>query len=260
VLNAPWTMAGFVPLTVETTVYATSIVRTLGEEATVATIVTDDDDGTAYLAALVAAVTDTELTIVAQQSVAPDVIEAPTTQVLTITTTRPDAIVADLSGPACATFLTELGKARAATPGWTPVVYVSSKCSDPSVLALAGQAADGVLSSSNLTTDNPTFLAAMTTAGVSFGLGLAAEGWTAAEVTVAIITQAKASPDGLTRASIMNAARNLSYTPMLARPGVHYTTNGVDDPNIAESLQVVRFDSATSSFVDVGALVAQFES
>jgi hypothetical protein len=137
---------------------------------------------------------------------------------------------------------------------------MSGGCADPSILSLAGSAADGVLTSSNLSTDQPDFVAAMGNAGVTNGLAAAAEGWTAAEVTVAIFRQAQASPSGLTRASIIEAARNLSYTPSLARPGVQYTTNGTEDAYPAESLQVIRFDAAAHSFSDVGPLVAQFES
>ena len=100
----------------------------------------------------------------------------------------------------------------------------------------------------------------MAKAKVTNGLGLAAQGWTAAEVTVAAMQAAAKSPSGLTRASIMTAARHLSYTPSLGRPGVKFTTNGSLDPNVAESLQIVRFDAATQAFTDVGPLITQFES
>jgi hypothetical protein len=79
-------------------------------------------------------------------------------------------------------------------------------------------------------------------------------------VTVAILIRAQQSEAGLTRASIINAARNLSYEPSLAIPGVEYTTNGFLDGYLAESLQVVRYDATDQTFIDVGALVTQFES
>jgi hypothetical protein len=163
-------------------------------------------------------------------------------------------------GAACATFLIELANVRFAMAGWDPTVYMSGSCADPSILALAGDTADGVYTSSNLLAAEPTFDAAMASLGLTDGRAAAAEGWTAAEVTVAVLDQARRSAAGLTRASIIDAARHLSYTPSLGRPGVHFTTDGADDAYPAESLQVIRYIAATHEFVDVGPLVAQFES
>ena len=40
-----------------------------------------------------------------------------------------------------------------------------------------------------------------------------AAGWVVGEVTVEILRQAAESPEGLTQASIINAARNLDFMP-----------------------------------------------
>jgi hypothetical protein len=88
----------------------------------------------------------------------------------------------------------------------------------------------------------------------------ASAGWHVAEVTVAILKQASESPEGLTRASIMNAARNYSLVPSLAREGVVLTMNGEADAFQAESLQVVQFDFASGTFKDIGSLIADYES
>ena len=88
----------------------------------------------------------------------------------------------------------------------------------------------------------------------------AAAGWTDAEVTVAIIKQAQASPDGLSRASIINAARNFTYTPMLARQGVVDKSMGEADPYLAESLQVLQYDATTATFTEIGPLITEFET
>jgi branched-chain amino acid transport system substrate-binding protein len=259
VTGAPWTVGALVPVTVETTVYVNSIVRLQGEKAKVALLVTDDSDGQTFANSFSSAVADTSISVIGEQTVPPNVIDPPNRQLLEIASQKPDTIVASLAGAACATFLTELAKVRVALGDWNPTVYMASGCADPSILTLAGPAADGVLTSSNLRTDDPTFAAAMARAEVS-SLAPAAEGWTAAEVTVAILRQAQASPTGLTRASIIEAARNLNYTPSLARPGVQFTTDGVADAYPAESLQVVRFNASDLTFTDVGPLVAQFES
>lgn len=62
----------------------------------------------------------------------------------------------------------------------------------------------------------------------------ATAGRTAAETTVAVLIQAKASSEGLTRASIINAARNFTLTPSLGLPGVGLKMNGENDPFLAE--------------------------
>lgn len=260
VAAAPWTMGGLVPVTVETTVYVNSILRLQGEASRVALLVSDDNDGQTFASSFLAAADDTQLKVVAQQTVEPNVIVAPSAQLLQIAGQRPDAIVASLTGAACATFLTELSKARFVLGGWNPSVYMSGGCADASILSLAGDTANGVYTSTNLVTSEPTFDAAMTALGITNGLSAAAEGWTAGEVTVAILRQAQQSSAGLTRASIIDAARNLSFTPSLARPDVQYTTNGLEDAYPAESLQVVQYDSTTRTFTDVGPLVEQFES
>ncbi|MCU1365822.1 MAG: transporter substrate-binding protein, partial [Ilumatobacteraceae bacterium] len=257
---APWTMIGLVPVTVETTVYVSSIVRLRGEHARVSLLISDDNDGQTFASSFNAAASDTDVQVVGQQVVEPNVIEAPSNQLLAIAADAPDAIVASLTGAACATFLIELANVRAYYPDWHPAVYMSGGCADPSILSLAGSAGDGVYSSANLLGSEPTFDAAMSALGITTGLAAAGEGWTAAEVTVAILVQAQHSSSGLTRASIMDAARNLSFTPSLARPGVHYTTNGTDDAFPAESLQVIQYHAADQTFADVGPLVAQFES
>ena len=257
---APWTIGALVPVTVETTVYVNSIVRTLGEQSRVSLLVSDDSDGQTFANSFTAAASDTELEVIDQQVVEPNIIVAPSAQVLAIAQHRPQAIVASLTGAACATFLIELANIRLYFLGWNPAVYMSGGCADPSILSLAGDAADGVFSSANLDTDEPTFDAAMASLGLTDGLAAAGEGWTAAEVTVAILIQAHKSEAGLTRASIIDAARNLTYTPSLARPGVHFTTNGTDDAYPAESLQVIQYYASDRDFTDVGPLIAQFES
>ena len=131
--------------------------------------------------------------------------------------------------------------------GWTPATFITNTCASSLILGAAGAAADGLYTSGNLkdvvapsNAEDPAvaeYLAYMESQGLADIAATAAAGWTTAEVTVAIIKQAMESPEGLTRASIINAARNFEYTPMLAREGVVDTMNGADDPFLAESLQ-----------------------
>jgi hypothetical protein len=79
------------------------------------------------------------------------------------------------------------------------------------------------------------------------------------ELTVEVLIRAAESPDGLTRASILNAARTQDYEFSLARDGVAFTMNGAEDPYGAESMQVVQYDADTSTYTDVGELITTFE-
>ena len=134
----------------------------------------------------------------------------------------------------------------------------------------AGAAADGLYTTSgtidvgNSANANlpkvKEYLDYMNSIGKSAIATTAAAGWTTAEVTVAILQQAQKSKDGLTRASIINAARNFTYTPMLARDGVVLKMNGEKDPYLAESLQVLQYKAGPpGTFTDVGKLITAFE-
>ncbi|MEI8240004.1 MAG: hypothetical protein WCI22_11335, partial [Actinomycetota bacterium] len=76
---------------------------------------------------------------------------------------------------------------------------------------------------------------------------------------VAILQQAQKSANGLTRASIIDAARNFTYTPMLSRAGVVLRSMGETDPFLSESLQVIQYDATKKVFNDVGQLITEFE-
>ena len=77
---------------------------------------------------------------------------------------------------------------------------------------------------------------------------------------MAILSQAAESADGLTRASIINAARNFEYEPSLVRDGIVYKMNGEEDAYLVESMQIVQYDAAATIFNDVGELITEFES
>jgi len=173
-------------------------------------------------------------------------------------------------GAGCIGFLTELAAAKAQNAGWAPATFITNTCASSLILGAAGAAADGLYTSGNLkdvvapsNAEDPAvkeYLAYMESQGLADIAATAAAGWTTAEVTVAIIKQAMESPEGLTRASIINAARNFEYTPMLARDGVVDKMNGAEDAFLAESLQVLQYDFETATFTDIGELITEFET
>ena len=81
----------------------------------------------------------------------------------------------------------------------------------------------------------------------------AAAGWNVGEVTLAVLQKAAASEAGLTQASIIDAARNLTFRPTLLRDNLHeYVMNGLDDAFYSEDVQVVQYDSSVGHFNDIG--------
>eukprot|EP01041_Mallomonas_annulata_P040371 gene40371-64255_t len=162
-----------------------------------------------------------------------------------------------------------MANAKAQNADWTPATYVTNTCASSLILGAAGAAADGLITSGNLVdiTDPANaeipavaeYIAYMEGLGKGDIVATAGAGWTTGEITVAILAQAAASPEGLTRASIINAARNFEYTPSLAREGVVDKSQGEEDPYLAESLTVITYDADTATFCDLGELHPELE-
>jgi hypothetical protein len=104
-----------------------------------------------------------------------------------------------------------------------------------------------------------TFLDAYAAAGLTGDPGVTEAGWTVGEITVAILDKALESGT-LSRKSIIEAARNMTFTPSMARPGVQYKMNGTDDTYAFQTLQVLQWSVATQTFTEVGEPITDFES
>jgi ABC-type branched-subunit amino acid transport system substrate-binding protein len=272
VANFPWTTGALAPYGIEAKVYASQIKEQFPDGAKVALFTVNNEFGQVYLEAFkeVAEAADSGIEIVDEQTIEADSSTPPTAQINAIASKAPDAIVSVPLGAQCPTFLTEVANAKAANTGWAPSIFLTNTCASALILAGAGDAADGLYTSNNLVDVNDPAIAAkpavaeyiefMTAQGNKDIVTTASAGWHVAEVTVAILKQASESPEGLTRASIMNAARNYSLVPSLAREGVVLTMNGEADAFQAESLQVVQYEFATGTFKDVGSLISEFES
>lgn len=270
VADYPWTTGLLVPYTVESQVYAAQIAQDFPDGATVSLFYVNNEFGQIYADAFEEAAAEFGLEILGEQTIEPTDANPPTSQVTTIAGEAPDVVMAVPLGAGCISFLTEMANAKAQNAGWEPATYITNTCASSLILGAAGAAADGLFTSNNLVdvTDPANaelpsvaeYLAFMEAEGKAEIAATAGAGWTTAEVTVAILAQAAESPEGLTRASIINAARNFEYTPSLARPGVTDKMAGEEDPFLAESLQVVQYDADTATFSNIGELITDFES
>jgi len=267
--NYPWTTGVLIPYDVETKAYATAIQRDFPDGADVGVFVVNNEFGQEYVTTIEEIAADFGLNIVDEQTIEATDSAPPTAQVNSIAAKKPPVILAVPLGAQCATFLAEVANAKAANPGWEPRVYITATCASSLILALAGPAADGLYTSNNLVdvldpeiAAQPAvaeYLAFMEAQGLNDIVTTAGAGWHTAEMTVAIIKQALESGE-LTRASIMNAARNFDQVGTLTRPGVRMKMSGLSDQYIAESLQIVQYDADTKLFTDIGEIITDYES
>jgi hypothetical protein len=163
---------------------------------------------------------------------------------------------------------------RPQNTGWAPGTFITNTCASSLILGASGAAADGIYTSNNLIdiTDPAnaavpevvTYVDYMASIGKS-DIALDRHGRLdhRREVTVAIIKQAMESPEGLTRASIINAARNFNYTPALGIAGRGASSRWARKTRSwRESLvRCCQYDADTAkTFTDVGELITEFET
>jgi ABC-type branched-subunit amino acid transport system substrate-binding protein len=214
---------------------------------------------------------DAKINIVDQQTIEGTDSAPPTSQVTSIASKKPEVILAVPLGAQCPAFLKEVANAKAANAGWNPRIYITATCASTLLLGLAGTAADGIITLTNgidvadpKNASNPEvvkYKEAMQAYGFKADgdFPTASAGWSVGEITAAILKQAASSSDGLTRASILDAARNFTYHPTLAREGVQLKMNGTQDAYLNEQAQVVQYSAATKTYTDLGSLNTTYE-
>lgn len=269
--NYPWTTGGLPPYNTETAIYVEDIAREFPDGATAAVFHVNSEFGDAYQEAFAELAPDAGIEILDEQTIENADSNPPTSQVNAIASEEPDVVLAVPLGAQCPTFLSEMANAKAANPGWEPRIYITSTCASTLLLTISGAAADGIFTivtgkdANDPANDADPAVAAYKEAMIDLGFAAdgdfatAAAGWTGGELALEVLKAAAESEEGLTRASIINAARAIDYSFSLAREGVSFTMNGAEDAYGLESLQVVQFDADTKTYTDIGELVTSFE-
>jgi branched-chain amino acid transport system substrate-binding protein len=268
VADYPWTTGASVPYDTEASIYATKLAE-LKPGAKVALFSVNSEFGKAYADAFRKAAAEVGLQVVQEQTTEVDATDPPVAPLAAIAADLPDAIVAAPLGLQCPAFLNQLATAKSQAAGWAPMVFLTNTCGSKLFLGLAGTAAEGVYTSSNLldandakNADDPgvkAFLEAYASAQLVGDPGVAEVGWNAGETTVAIL-KAALDTGTLSRKSIIEAARTLTFTPSLARPTVQYKMRGEGDPFAFQTLQVLQWSAASQTFAEVGDPITNFES
>ena len=262
--NNPWTSGLLVPYPIESNVWLEYAAQQFPDGGTAALYYVNNEFGQAYAEAFKEQAGDYGFEIVAEETIAADDSGAPTGPVTNIISADPDIVLAVPLGAQCIAFMTELGNQKAANPDFDGLVYQTATCANPVFFNPPGAAADGVYTSSNLRdVNNPDnasdpavaeYLEAFAASGSDANPGgIAVAGWLAAELTVHVLEEAAASGT-LSRESIINAVRNIDYTPSLAREGLSFVMNA-GDGYIAEGTQIQQWSAADARFVDVGDVI-----
>ena len=266
--NYPWTTSILTPYDLESQAYAQNMAEEFPDASTVGLFYVSTEFGLAYADAFEALSDELGFEIVDEQTIEVAEQAPPQAQVASLANNAPDVIMAVPLGAQCPTFMTELANAKAANPGWDPIVYITSSCGSPLILGAAGAAADGLYTSASMGIQdigNPDvqaepaiaeYIAVMEEQGLGDIITTGAAGWNFGEVTVEILRQAAESPDGLTTASIMNVSRNLDFVPSLVREGVSYKMSGEEDATYSDDIQVIQYDADAMHFTDIGEIIS----
>ena len=271
VAHFPWSTGLLAPYNTETSIYVEDIKKQFPDGATAAVFNVNSDFGQDYKDQFHKLAADAKINIVDEQTIEGTDSNPPTSQVTSIAAKKPDVILAVPLGAQCISFLKEIANAKATTPGWNPRIYLTATCASPFILGIAGDPANGVITvTTGIDVADPKnadvpavkdYKAAMIKNGFAADgdFPTAGAGWSVGEITVEILKEAAASSDGLTRASIMNAARNLTFHPSLTREGITLKTSGETDPYLNEVQQVVEYHFPEKTFTEVGPLITKFE-
>jgi ABC-type branched-subunit amino acid transport system substrate-binding protein len=269
VAHYPWTTTGLYTYNSEARIYLEQIKKDFPNGAKAAIFKVNSDFGKAYDDTYKKFAADAKVTIVDDQSIEATDSAPPTSQITSIASKTPDVILASPLGAGCITFLKELANAKAANPAFKPRLYLGGTCASSTILGAAGAAADGLFTVGSTKDANDPKNATdpgiklmsdqLKLASFTGDFGTATAGWVAGEATVKALVAAAKSKDGLTRASILNAARTLDFHPAAFREGIDIKMNGAEDPFAIESLQIIQFNATTKTYTDIGGVINQFE-
>lgn len=252
----PWTVPFTLPSAVDARIWVADLAAKHPEGAKVAMFYANDNSGKEFLAAVKKYLAQTKNTLVAEQSIENTDAASPASQVTTLRNSAATVLMAAPTGAQCATLMKEV-----ASQGWHPTFYMSSTCQG-ALFDVAGQAADGVYV--NLYTKDPTRppfnkdpdvleavsqikeLAPDATVNSSSVLGmlLASPFFKAAE-------QASASPLGLSRLGLLQAATHMSFQPPLAIDGVKYQLDYPKDQVAMEAASLRQYVASSKTFKEV---------
>jgi len=251
----PWTIGStLAPYTLEGSAFA-GYLKANKPNATVAMLIQSDDFGQAYQEGFAQAIKGTNIKVVKIEKYQPGANEVGA-QLTSLASTNADAFFNGGTLLACPD---ALKKAQAAN--WKPITWVSGTCISKTLMGIAGDAANNILSMTNVMDPfNPQFAnnpemklyrekVKQYEPDADLDNGIVAYGWTQGALLVKVLESAKKA----TRLDVMDAVRHMDkVTGGLLLNGVSITTSPPNELFMGETVQVVQYDASKKYFNDIG--------
>ncbi|WP_432830986.1 ABC transporter substrate-binding protein [Dactylosporangium sp. CA-092794] len=242
----PWTTNGILAYNTESAMWG-QYIKAHKPGATVAMLALNNDFGGEYTTGVNKAAKTDGFSVATVQKVDPTATSV-SSQITTILSKRPDVVIGAVGGAFCSKFMQGLAQG-----GYQGITIVTTACSSVnSFFKPVDPAGDKVFSLSTAPT-----LGASAEQGVTryesdlrkYGNGVSPAdnnvqaGYNCATLFVAALNAAAASPGGLTRVSLMNAAWTLNYAaPLAIGPA---KLSGANDAYALETAQMTQYDAAS---------------
>lgn len=224
--------------------------------ATVAILYATDDFGQAYEKSFKEQIKGTNIKVVAEETYNPEDNKVDS-QMTTLAASKADAFLMGATLLACPAALK-----AAKNDGWSPITWGSGTCAAKTLIGLAGDSANNLLSETNIKDpQNPSFdndpamqlykqQVKKLDPKVDTSDGIVAYGWTQGALLVETLKRASAP----TRSAVMNSALNLKGVTGvgLLLNDASLTSSYPSDKFLGEIFQVEQYDAAKGYFNDVG--------
>ena len=225
--------------------------------ATVAILRASDDFGKAYSETFRKLIQGSKIKVVKEETYNPEQSDTKS-QVTSLAATNADALLLGATLLACPDALTNVKQS-----GWKPLTYMSGTCTSKTLMSIAGNAGDGVLSVADImepglpqwasNTAMKLYMAQIPKYAPDADIenGIVAYGWT----TAALLAETLSKSPELTRVAVMNTARTLNVKNVgLIMPGVTLDVNA-NDWFLGETFSVVQYSATAKHFNLVGDLI-----
>lgn len=253
----PWVLGSeLVPYPLEAKAFF-DYLETNKPNAKVAILRASDDFGKAYSDTFRSLIKGSGISIAKEETYNPEQSDTKS-QVTSLAATNADALLLGATLLACPDALTNV-KAS----GWKPLTYMSGTCTSKTLMSLAGDAADGVLSVTDIMEPGLTHWDAQPAMvlykekvakyapDADLENGIVAYGWT----TGALLAETLHRSPSLTRQAVMETARTLEVRDVaLLMPGVTLSVNA-KDWFLGEMFNLVQYRTALKHFELVGDLL-----
>ena len=225
--------------------------------AKVAILRASDDFGRAYSETFRSLIKGSKITVAKEETYNPEQSDTKS-QVTSLAATNADVLLLGATLLACPDALKNVQAS-----GWKPLTYMSGTCTSKTLMALAGDAADGVFSVTNIMepglpawADRPAMQLyrekiAKYAPDADAENGIVAYGWT----TGALLAETLSQSPSLTRQAVMETARTLKVSEIgLLMPGVTLAVNA-KDWFLGEMFTLAQYRSALGHFELVGEIL-----